>query len=153
MGLELKRKPDENIQNSNPNSQIQQRINWYCKTLLPVDKVPTKEHKSQTILLLPPLELFFSRIPHSEMATTAISCFALPSKFRNLSLNASSSCIPVSPSSSTFRTLTFSSNISVSAFSSGEFLWVSSPPPPPPTPLYYLCCRKATKLFEEVSNC
>ncbi|XP_038899721.1 30S ribosomal protein S20, chloroplastic [Benincasa hispida] len=53
------------------------------------------------------------------MAATAVSCFSLPSKFRNLSLNASSSCIPASPSSLTLRSLSFSSNTSVSAFSNG----------------------------------
>ncbi|XP_023534903.1 30S ribosomal protein S20, chloroplastic-like [Cucurbita pepo subsp. pepo] len=52
-------------------------------------------------------------------ATAVISCFSLPSKFRNLSLNASSSSMPLSPSSSTLRSLSFSSNVSVSAFSNG----------------------------------
>ncbi|KAG6607892.1 30S ribosomal protein S20, chloroplastic, partial [Cucurbita argyrosperma subsp. argyrosperma] len=53
------------------------------------------------------------------MAAASFSCFALPSKFGNLSLNASSSCLPVSSSSLALKSLSFSSNISVSAFSNG----------------------------------
>ncbi|KGN55105.1 30S ribosomal protein S20, chloroplastic [Cucumis sativus] len=53
------------------------------------------------------------------MAAAAITCFSLSSKFGNLSLNGFSSSIPAAPSSSTLRSLSFSSNISLSAFSNG----------------------------------
>ncbi|XP_022139608.1 30S ribosomal protein S20, chloroplastic [Momordica charantia] len=53
------------------------------------------------------------------MAAAAITCFSISSKFRNLSLNASSSSFPASSSSSTLKSLTFSSNLSFCAFSNG----------------------------------